>query len=76
MSDGMTRAEAISIAATVPERTPIYVTETPDGYAATWNGRTFEATNPFALDSSLSYAGAPQPRDLYLIAPEATDDTR
>ena len=41
------------------EWSPLYVTE--------FQGERIEATNPFLLDSLLSDAGAPMPRDLYLI---------
>lgn len=36
-------------------------------YETTYEERTFTATNIFALDSNLTYAGVPEPRNLFLV---------
>lgn len=36
-------------------------------FSAEWDGQKFEAGNPFGLDSKLSEAGVPAPRNLYLM---------
>jgi hypothetical protein len=57
----------------VSRRTRFDVVREDSGeYVAEWDGREFRASNPFGLDSKLSEAGAPFPRDLYLI--EGVDD--
>ena len=53
-------------------RTRIDVTQDGDEYVAEWDGKEVRSGNPFGLDSKLTCIGAPQPRDLYLIEPEAT----
>ena len=61
-----TKAEAIQHAAE-NERYPILVRETAGGYEAVYEGEICLASNPFGLDSLLDSAGAPRPRNLYLI---------
>ena len=41
-----------------------------DEYVAEWGGKEYRAGNPFGLDSLLTDAGAPQPRNLFFV--EAT----
>ncbi len=68
--DGMTRAEVDALIASPEQagRHPHLVTVTPAGdYEVEWNGETFTAPGPFALDSMLAEAGAPMPRDLYML---------
>ena len=49
------------------ERTDIYVFEEGDQFVVEWEGKRYEAGNPFGLDSRLSYAGLPSPRNLHLV---------
>lgn len=68
--DGLTTAEADEIAASPAQagRNRHDVTQNDDGtYSTTWQGETLTASTPFALDGLLVNAGAPAPRDLYLI---------
>jgi hypothetical protein len=73
MSDGITRAEAQRIHASAEARRAYvevfadgdeYVVRDEDGQV------TFRADNPFGLDSMLTEAGWPEPRNLYLIREE------
>jgi hypothetical protein len=52
-------------------RVAILVREDGDEFVAEWDGREVRAGNPFGLDSRLTDIGAPQPRNLYLLAGES-----
>ena len=73
-TDGMTLAEIRASIATRPGHTPILVREEGDSYVAEWEGERFEWSNPFGLDSLLEDAGAPCPRDLYLVQEDEAQD--
>lgn len=45
----------------------VLVSEVDGGYQTEIEGRTYRASNPFLLDSLLSDAGVPMPRNLFLI---------
>lgn len=42
-------------------------TESTPMYVAEWEGVEYRAGNPFGLDSALTLAGVPAPRNLFLI---------
>lgn len=49
------------------ERTDVYVFEEGDQFVVEWEGKRYEAGNPFGLDSKLAAAGLPAPRNLRLV---------
>jgi hypothetical protein len=68
--DGMTW-EQVRETEAMPDmqgRTSVYAHEIEGGYEAVWDGGSVRGSNMFQLDSRLSYAGAPAPRNLFLIA--------
>lgn len=52
----------------------VLVTEVDGGYQTEIEGRTYWASNPFLLDSMLSDAGVPMPRNLFLIEEGADNE--
>lgn len=48
-------------------RTDIYAYEEGDEFVVEWGGGRYSAGNPFGLDSQLTYAGLPAPRNLHLV---------
>lgn len=71
-SDGMTWAEAEAHTKTLSAigRTAFFVREVEGGYVTDFEGQEVFGVTAFALDSELTYAGAPAPRNLYLIRAE------
>ncbi|QIS38655.1 hypothetical protein [Clavibacter capsici] len=68
----MTLTEAAEVMAK-PEyanRTRIDVYEDGDEYTTTYEGVEYRWSNPFGLDSILTDAGVPAPRNLFLIEAE------
>lgn len=63
----MTMREARAQMAQRPDRTPVLVHEDGAQFVATYGNEEFRAGNPFELDSTLTVAGIPAPRDLYLV---------
>jgi hypothetical protein len=49
------------------------VREDGDEFVTEWDGQEFRSGNPFGLDSKLSEAGAPFPRDLHLVPWEVVE---
>lgn len=49
------------------DRVAVHVREDGDEYVAEWEGVEYRAGNPFGLDSALTLAGVPAPRNLFLI---------
>ena len=66
----MTRAEAEQIIAATPDRTHVFVTEDGDEFVTEWDGVELRAGNIFGLDSLLTFAGCPAPRNLYCVDPK------
>lgn len=48
-------------------RTHILVNESGDDFVTVWEGQEFRNGNIFGLDSMLSDAGCPGPRNLYCV---------
>ncbi len=48
-------------------RTSVLCYEDGDEFVAEWDGMEFRAGNPFGLDSRLTEAGCPSPRNLFLM---------
>lgn len=57
-------------------RVPVYVWEDGDELVTEIDGQTYRAGNMFALDSRLSEAGVPMPRNLYFVDEPAWEDDR
>lgn len=48
-------------------RIAVRVFEDGDEFVAEWEGVEYRAGNPFGLDSKLTNAGVPEPRNLFLM---------
>jgi hypothetical protein len=63
----MTKDEAITLHIKYWEKFPVFVWVEGNDYITEVDGKVFKSSNEFGLDSKLSVAGIPAPRNLYLI---------
>ena len=66
--------EQVETEMSLPEnarRVAVLVREDGDDLVAEWDGKEYRASNPFQLDSFLSYGGVPYLRNLYLMEEQA-----
>ena len=78
MEDGMTWA-VIREEEAQPRnenRTSVYAHEIVGGYEAVWDGGAVRGSNIWQLDSRLSDARAPMPRNLFLVRADEWDGSR
>lgn len=63
----MKKSEAISLHLKYWDRLAVFVWEENGDLVTEVDGKVFHATNMFCLDSKLSAAGIPAPRNLYFV---------
>lgn len=63
----MTKQEAITLHLKSWEKFPVFVWEEDGEFVTDVDGKIFRCRNIFGLDSKLTDAGIPMPRNLYFI---------
>ena len=63
----MLKQDAITLHTRFWDRFPVFVWEENGEFVTDVDGQVFRASNQFGLDSKLSEAGIPAPRNLYFV---------